>query len=297
MISLWSLGGLTPRQLAVRVWREITADEALDRAAGLSYYFLFALFPALLFLVALLALLRGADLMGPLMAYVQRVLPPDAAGVLFKTIEGAVRGARGSLISIGALAALWAASNGMGSMTTALNVAYGVKDRRPWWRRRLTALLLTIVFSLFTLSALLFLVFGERVGTMLAARLKLGPTFQTAWSLGSLGVAILCVLTGITLVYHLAPARLRRWRGVTPGAVFALVVWLGASFLLRVYVTYLGNYEATYGSIGGVILLMLWLYLSAVALLIGAEIDSEIEKAAGETRASPRPSSGRTRTA
>ena len=275
--SPWRLGGLTVRELASRVYDEIWEDDIMDRAAGLSYYFLFSLFPALLFLVALLGMFRGSDLLGPLMGYAHRVLPPDAASVLSKTMEGVVRGARGSLLSVGALGALWAASAGMGSITSALNVAYGVKDPRAWWHRRLMAIVLTLVFALFTLSALLFLVFGERIGAAIAQRFGLGVTFETAWGLLSLGLAILGVLTGITLVYDLAPARRRRWRGVTPGSVFALVVWLGASLLLRLYVEYLGNYEATYGSIGGVMLLMLWLYLSGVALLVGAEIDSEIE--------------------
>ena len=275
--SPWRLGGLTVRELAGRVYDELWQDEVLDRAAGLSYYFLFSLFPALLFLVALLGMFRGSDLLGPLMGYAHRVLPPDAASVLSKTMEGVVRGARGSLLSLGALGALWAASAGMGSITNALNVAYGVKDPRSWWRARLTAIVLTVVFALFTLSALMFLVFGEWIGGAIANRFGLGVAFQTAWGLLSLGIAILGVLTGITLVYDLAPARRRRWRGVTPGAVFALVGWLAASLLLRLYVEFLGNYEATYGSIGGVMLLMLWLYLSGVALLVGAEIDAEIE--------------------
>jgi membrane protein len=294
--SPWRLGGLTVRELAGRVYDEIWEDEILDRAAGLSYYFLFSLFPALLFLVALLGMFRGSDLLGPLMGYAYRVLPPDAASVLSKTMEGVVRGARGSLLSLGALGALWAASAGMGSITNALNVAYGVKDPRPWWERRLMAIVLTVVFALFTLSALLFLVFGERIGAAIAHRFALGWAFETAWRLLSLGIAILGVLTGITLVYDLAPARRRRWRGVTPGSVFALVGWLGASLLLRLYVEYLGNYEATYGSIGGVMLLMLWLYLSGVTLLVGAEIDAEIEFAKSSEGASTAPSDASPRT-
>jgi membrane protein len=294
--SPWRLGGLTVRELAGRVYDEIWQDEILDRAAGLSYYFLFSLFPALLFLVALLGMFRGSDLLGPLMGYAHRVLPPDAASVLSKTMEGVVRGARGSLLSLGALGALWAASAGMGSITSALNVAYGVKDPRPWWRQRLMAIVLTVVFALFTLSALLFLVFGERIGAAIANRFALGGAFETAWGLLSLGIAILGVLTGITLVYGLAPARRRRWHGVTPGAVFALVGWLGASLLLRLYVEFVGNYEATYGSIGGVMLLMLWLYLSGVTLLVGAEIDAEIEFANSSKGASTAPSDASPRT-
>src|SRR5262249_35722264 len=147
----WQLGGLTPRQLAVRVWREYGEDEISDRAASLSYYFLFALFPSLLFLTALLGMLPIPRLMPPPMESVNQALPGDAASVIQKTLDEIVRGSRGSLLSIGVLIALWSGSNGMGSVIVALNVAYDVEDPRPWWRRRLVAIALTVGFSLFIL--------------------------------------------------------------------------------------------------------------------------------------------------
>src|SRR5262249_54707182 len=131
--SPWKLGGLTLAELASRVWREIQDDEVLDRGAALAYYFLFALFPALLFLTTLLGLLPIPNLMDRLMEYVSRALPPDAASITQKTLREIVRGAHGGLLSLGILGALWAASNGMASITTALNAVYGVKETRPWW--------------------------------------------------------------------------------------------------------------------------------------------------------------------
>ena len=165
------------------------------------------------------------------------------------------------------------------SIRTALNVAYDARDRSPWWRQRLDAVALTVWFSLFTLLALVLMVFGERVGDAMAGALRVGPVFTRTWNVARWPVILLLVLLGITLVYHFAPAVRQRWHWVTPGSAFALIGWLLASYGLRLYVSYFGNYNATYGSIGGVILLMLWLYLSSLALLVGAEIDALVRVA------------------
>ena len=285
--SPWGLGGLSVALLAQRVYRRLWEDEILDRAAGLSYYFSFALFPTLLFLTALLGLLPFPDAMSRLLGYADRVLPPDAASLLRKTLAEIVTGASGSLLSLGVLAALWAASSGMLSIMTALNVAYRVVEHRPWWRIRLTALTLTCGFSAFALVGLLLLVFGGGIGRVVAGGIGLGGAFTLTWAVLQWPAAILLVVTALSLVYWLAPAAGRRWYWITPGSIFAVLAWLLMSLGLRVYVALVGNYNATYGSIGGVILLMLWLYLSGVALLIGAEINSAVERAAAEPTAVP----------
>jgi len=138
------------------------------------------------------------------------------------------------------------------------------------------------VFSLFAVTAMLFLIFGGRLGEAVAGWLGLGPATALTWRLLQWPIVIVLGLTGLALVYYLAPARSRGWHLITPGSMFALVTWLVMSLVLRLYVSYFANYNATYGSIGGVILLMLWLYWSGVALLVGAEIDSVIERADAE---------------
>jgi len=280
--SPWRLGGLTPAELARRVYHQMWEDEIPDRAAALSYYFLLAIFPALLFLTSLFGLLPAPGLMDGLMSYLDRVLPDDAASLVHRTLGEVVGGARRGLLSVGAVLALWAASSGMASVMTALNVAYDVDDPRPWWKRRLIAVGLTIVFSAFTLTATFLLVFGPRIARALADSLGVGPAFGVAWTAVSWPVVMLLTLIGIALVHYLAPAVRQQWRWVTPGSIFALAVWIPVSLGLRAYVAWFGNYNATYGSIGGVILLMLWLYLSSIVLLVGAEINSEIEHAAAE---------------
>jgi membrane protein len=240
----------------------------------------FALFPALLFLTALLGFLPLAGLQERLLRYVPDVLPPDAAATVQRTVSEVLQGNRGGLLSLGVLLALWAGSNGMASVIAALNVAYDVEEWRPWWQRRLLAVLLTVAFSGLIIATLTLLVFGPKIGGMLAAWLDLGHAFAVAWNVVSVPIVILCALIGVALMYHLAPAARVRWRWVTPGAVLALGLWFAMSYGLRLYVQYFGNYSTTYGSIGGVILLMLWLYLTSLVLLIGAELDAEIEKAA-----------------
>lgn len=280
--SPWRLGGLSIVELGRRVWGEFWQDEVTDRAAALSYYFLFAIFPALLFLTALLGFLPLAGLQERLLGYVADVLPPEAARTVERTLDEILQGSRRGLLSIGALVALWAGSNGMASVITTLNIAYDVQESRPWWRRRLLAVVLTVAFSLFIVATLTLLVFGPKIGAGVAGWLGLGALFTIAWNLVSVPIVILSGLIGVGLVYHLAPNTPQRWGWITPGAVLALVLWLAMSFGLRLYVAYFGNYNATYGSIGGVILLMLWLYLTSVVLLLGAEVNAEIEKAARE---------------
>jgi membrane protein len=278
--SPWQLGGLTARQLGARVWDQISADEVLDRAAALSYYFLFALFPGLLFLTALVGFLPIPDLTERLMGYVEEALPPDAASVLARTLGEIEANGRGGLLSLGALLALWTASGGMAALMVALNVAYGVDEPRPFWKRRLTALGLTLGFSIFLIVALALMAFGPAFGRAIAGWLGLAELFTTLWNVLTVPAAVVFVLVAIALVYYLAPASEQRWRWVTPGSAVAVLLWLVMSLALRFYMTSFGDYSATYGSIGGVILLMLWLYLTAAAVLIGAEVNSEIEHAA-----------------
>jgi membrane protein len=272
----------------------MSEDEIVDRAAALAYYFLFALFPALLFLTSLLGMLPLQGLMERLIAYAEQAMPGDAASIVRRTLTEIQTGARGGLLSFGALAALWAGSNGMASVMTALNAAYGVADARPWWKRRLLSIVLTFGFALFIISALVLIVFGPRIGESVANWLGFGDVFALAWNLVNVPVVVFFVLLGIALVYYFAPATKQHWRWVTPGSVVGLVLWLAMSYGLRLYVTSFADYGATYGSIGGVILLMLWLYLSGIALLVGAEINAEIEQAAAERGAVTAKAAGET---
>jgi membrane protein len=283
MESTWKLGGLSIVQLGKLVWTDISHNEILDRSAALSYYFIFALFPTLLFLTALLSLLPIPHLLDLLMAHVSDVLPGDAGFLVQKTLGQALQGTHPGLLSLGAVTALWAASSGMTSIMAALNV-----ESRPWWRERLLAVGLTAVFSVLAVVALVLLVFGQNLGEVIANRTGWGTAFRIIWQLVRWPVAMFLGLAAISLVYCLAPAANQRWAWVTPGSAFAVIAWAIMSVALRFHVGYFANYNATYGSIAGVISLMLWLYLSGVALLVGAAINSEIGRAASAHGGEPR---------
>ena len=242
MESAWRLGGVSIVELGKRVWTHI--NEILDRSAALSYYFIFALFPTLLFLTALLALLPIPYLLDRLMAYVRGVLPGDAGVLVQTTLGQALQGAHAGLLSVGAVTALWAASSGMTSIMAALNV-----EPRPWWRERVLAIGLTLVFSL-AVIALVLLMFGQNLEAI-ADRMGWGTAFRIGWQLVRWPTAMALGLAAISLVYRLAPATNQRWTWVTPGAAFAVVTWAIMSVALRFYVAYFVNYNATYGSIGG----------------------------------------------
>lgn len=285
--SAWKLGGLSAAGLGKRTWDAID-DAILDRSAAFSYYVIFAMFPALLFLTTLLAFLPIPGLLGRLTGYVGEVLPGDAGLLVQRTLTQTLRGAHAGLLSVGAVTALWAASSGMTSIMAALNV-----ERRPWWRERLLAIGLTIVFSVLAVVALVLLVFGQNLGEAIANAQGWGTASRLTWQIVRWPLAIALGIAAISLVYRLAPAANQRWAWVTPGSAFAVVTWATMSVALRFYVGRFASYDATYGAIGGVILLMLWLYLSGIVLLVGARINFEIERAASaRDRAPPTPSRG-----
>lgn len=277
--SPWRLGGLGIPGLATHVWQDLWEDELLDRAAALSFFFVLALFPGLLFLTALFGLVQTPRLMQTLLAYLARVMPGDSVALVGAILAEVRHGATAGLLSIGVLGALWSASSGMLSVMSALNVAYEVEDRRAWWHRRLVALTLTLGFSLLVLLTLALVVFGRPLASALGTRLGVGGPVDRLWTLATWPLVVGATLAGIALVYSLAPAGGRPWRWVTPGSAFALAGWVGGSYLLRLYVGWFGSFNRTYGSIGAMILLMMWLYVTSLILLVGAEIDSEIARA------------------
>ncbi len=303
--SMWGLGGLGVAGLAKRVWAEMEDDDILGRAAQLSYYFLLALFPLLLFLTSLLGYFAqaGTQLRGELLSYLSTVVPGQASVLINTTIDEVSKASSGGKLSFGLLAALWAASNGMGAICNALNVAYEVKETRSWWKIRLVAVGLTIALSLLILSALVLVLFGGHIANFIAAHLMFGSVFTTTWKILQWPLVLAFVLGAFALIYYIAPdlkAR-RKWAWITPGSVLAVLLWLLVSFAFRLYLHFFDSYSATYGSLGAVIILMLWFYLTGAAVLIGGEVNSEITFAAekldksdgqmrGEVKAKQQPS-------
>ena len=279
----WKLGGLSWTELARRLWHEIQEDELLGRAAQLSYYVLLALFPALIVLTALMGLFSVQSYMPELMSYLRNVLPGDALSMVERFLEQVAKGSGANILSVGGLGALWASSSGVTAIMEALNVVYDVKaDPRPFWMVRLTAIILTIGLAGFVIFAVALVLYGEHIAGWVADVVGLGPLFTWGWIILQWPVIIGLMLTIVAAVYYFCPAIDQNWRWVSPGSVFAVSMWLLVSLGFKLYVENFGNYNAVYGSIAGVIVLMLWLYWSGMVLLIGGEINAEIEHAAAQ---------------
>ena len=280
MASIWGLGGLTWKELGKRLWAEITDDDVFGRSAQLAYYFLLALFPLLLFLTALLGYFAGEDseLRTDLFRYLATVLPGEASDLISSTIKDVTEGSGGGKLSFGILAALWAASNGMGAIIESLNIAYDVKESRPWWKSRLMAIVLTIALAVLIISALILVLYGHKIAEFVAGSFGFGDFFTASWKILQWPLVLAFVLLAFGLIYYLAPnVHDQKWQWVTPGAVVGVVLWLLVSFGFRTYLHFFNSYSATYGSLGAVIILMLWFYLTGAAILIGGELNAEIE--------------------
>jgi membrane protein len=274
------LGGLSLKELATRVVKEVQEDDCLGWAAQLAYYLLFAVFPFMLFLTALLGFLPIPDLMERLLASLAMVLPGEAVTLLQDTIRQLVTEQKGGLLSFGILAAFWSSSSAVVAITAALNQAYDVQEERPWWQVRGIALLLTMGLSLFLLLAAVLLIFGPQLGSGLASLVGLGQAFELTWNIVRWPVSGGLLMVALALVYYWAPNVQQTWQWITPGAVWAVLATLLASLGFSLYVSHFGSYNKTYGSLGAVIVFLTWLYLTGLCVLVGGEINAEIAHAA-----------------
>jgi len=285
MASLWKLGGLTWAELGKRVWHEIQEDKVFGRAAELSYYFLLALFPFLIFLTSVIGFVLGSGTgtRHMLFNYLARIMPPSAFQLIDNTMLEVSSASSGGKLSFGILAALWAASSGLSAITDSLNTAYDVTETRPWWKQRLTAIGLTVALSVLIILALVLVVAGGRIAEGLASVYGFGPVFPLTWKIIQWPVVLACMILAFALIYFFAPdLHEQAWKWLTPGAAIGVVLWLIVSIAFRAYLHFFNSYSATYGSLGAVIILMLWLYFTGAAVLIGGEVNSEIENAAAK---------------
>jgi membrane protein len=277
----WKFGGLSFYELGRRLWHESLQDEVLGRAAQLSYYILLALFPMLLVLTALMGVFSVENYMPELMSYLRQVLPNDALSMVERFLKQVAEGSGTNILSLGGLGALWASSSGMTAIMDALNVVYGVKtDSRPFWQVRLIAIVLTIGLAGFVILSSTLVLYGPSIGAWIADFVGLGWAFIVAWNLLQWPVVVGIMLLVVGAIYYVCPDIQQNWRWVSPGSAFAVAMWLIVSLGFKLYVDNYGDYNKVYGSIAGVIVLMLWLYWSGMVLLVGGEVNAEIEKAA-----------------
>lgn len=266
-------------QLFKRTFNEMLADDVLNLAAQQAYYFFFALFPALLALISIASFFPVQNLVDEITAMLSRVAPGDVIRIVRDQVIKLSQGNAGGVLTFAFLLTLWSSSSAVVSMCSTLNAAYDITETRPWWKVRLTAIGLTIALALFILISMTLVIAGPTLAERLADTMQLGPVFEWTWKIVQWPVVLLLISTAFALVYYFAPDAEQDWIWITPGSVLATLLWVGISLGFKFYVANFGDYNETYGAIGGVMVLLLWFYVSGIALLAGAELNSEIEHA------------------
>ena len=273
-----------------RAWYEILLDDCFGASAQLAYFFLLAFFPFILFVATLATMLAGhlpvQRLDSGLRDLLWQIMPMQALDLVMDTVTRilhALREKRVGMLSMSAVLALWTSSTGLRAVMVTLNRAYNVREGRPIWRRYMLSLGLTVALSLGGILALLLLSLYAHVGHAIArlAWPALAPTLATAWNLASRAAALGALILVLELVYYLAPNARRAWHWITPGSILAVLLWLAATWLFSHYVSHFGRYEAMYARLGAPVVLLLWFYLLGLAILVGGEINAEIERASG----------------
>jgi len=276
-----------------RTVKEFQEDNLSDWAAALTYYGLLSLFPALIALVSILGLFGDPEKTTQTITdMVTQLGPQSAADTFAGPVESITtnRGAAGILFFVGLGLALWSASGYVGAFMRAANIVYETPEGRPFWKLRPLQLLVTLVMILLLAAVLLGLVLTGPVVSAVAGPLGVGSTAQTVFNIAKWPIMLIAVILMFAVLFHAAPnVKLPGFKWVTPGAILALVVWIVVSVAFAFYVANFGSYDKTYGALGGVVILLMWMWLTNVALLLGMELNAERERsrelAAGMPRA------------
>jgi membrane protein len=269
--------------LLKRTGKEIIDDHVLDLAAQTAYYFFFSLFPIVLFLAPMASLVGDKQQMiGSLMGHMAGNVPPEALALLTGVLAQVVFSANApGIMSIGGLLALWAGSNIFSALITSLNAAYDVQETRPWWKQKLVALVSVIGAGVVFVVATTVLLAGEDIVGAVADRLGMGGAGRTIWTVVQFPIAIAMLVGLAWALFVFLPNVQQNKKQALVGAVVTTVLWLVVTVVFRFYVQHFGNYNKTYGTIGGVIVLLTWMYLSMLTVLIGGELNSELQHGTG----------------
>ncbi|HEX8741855.1 MAG TPA: YihY/virulence factor BrkB family protein [Thermoleophilaceae bacterium] len=275
------LGGRSWWRVLRRTVDEFQADDLSDWAAALTYYGVLSLFPMLIVLVAVLGVVGQAGTIDTLMRSFDEAGMGGFADGVEGPLNGVVenKGGAGALLGAGLLGALWSASGYIGAFTRACNRIYEVEEGRSWWKRRPTQIVLTLLMVLVIALVSIALVLTGDLAAAIGDAAGVGETAVDVWGYAKWPVMLLVVMTVFALLYYVAPnVRQPRFRWITPGGLLAAVLWVAASAAFALYVANFGSYNATYGTLGGVISFLVWLWITNLALLLGAELDAELER-------------------
>jgi membrane protein len=265
------------KQFFTRLYEKAFDEDIFSAAAQVGFYFMFALFPLLLFLVSLFGLVleKADDMRAELFNYLRQVMPGSAFELVEKTLTEVVTSSSGSKLTLGFLIALWSASAGIDSVRIALNHVYKLKETRPYWKTKLTSLLITLTIAILIFIALGIIFYGSQFLSFMLGTMHLPiPSPLTLQILSFIVVGVVLTLT-FALLYSFGPNHLPfKWNWITPGAIVAIILWVLASLSFRLYLHYFNSYAKTYGSLGAIIILMLWLYMTALAILVGGMVNA-----------------------
>lgn len=253
-------------------------DDVFGRAAQLGFYFLLAIFPALLGVTALIGMLPSQVVLPTVMPYAEKVLPSESLILVERYVDQVIRGSGGGVFYLSLVASLWAASWGMMAIINTLNAVYGIKETRPLWKAGVTAVLLTLGAAVFVVTSLILILAGGQVSQWIADATGMDWWVTLAWPLLQWPTIVLFLLMGVNLIYYWAPNMDSEWQWMKPGSVLAVFLWIILSLGLKYYVENFVDYNIVYGSITGVIILMLWLYVSGLTLLLGGELNFTLKK-------------------
>ncbi|WP_449434416.1 YihY/virulence factor BrkB family protein [Pseudomonas putida] len=276
-----ALQGLPLHRVLVRTVSEFLDDEMSTYASALAYQMLFSLFPFLLFLIALIGFLHLPDFFSWLRLQSELVLPPQALEQVNPVIDQ-LQQSKGGLLSVGIVIALWTASAGVRLMMSAMNAAYDVPEGRPVWKRFPLSIFYTVGIAGMLLVAAALMVLGPQVMEWIAAQVGLQEVIVTVWTILRWPAIVILMMVAVALIYYVMPDVKQKFRFITPGSVLAVVVWIVASLGFAYYVKTFADYNAMYGSIGAIIVLLLYFYISAAVLLLGAEMNAVIEHMSAE---------------
>jgi len=258
--------------------QEFQRDDALGIAAQLAYYLILALFPFILVLVSLLGTFGSEELASEVLGYFQQVMPEQAYEIIKDFTDNIISGKAEApgLFTFGILFTLWAASGAFAALINALNRAYDVQETRPFWKVRVIAILMTLGLSVLILIGVLLLVLGPQIGEAIANVFGLERTFLVVWEVARWPVALFFMMFTVALLYYFAPDVDQPFRWITPGGLIGVLLWVLASVGFNFYVSNFGSYNKTYGSIGAVIVLLLYLYISSLTILFGATLNATL---------------------
>jgi membrane protein len=264
------------KRFAKQFAHEFMDDNVQDVGAMMAYYAVIALFPMLIFVLSLALLVIPDNTVREGLAMATATLPPSVRDVLSARVDALLDASGAGFAILGAVLALWGASRGAVAMMTALNTTFSKKETRSWVRRQITAILVTVAVAVLAVLALALLLIGPTLGHWAADRFGLGNAFDVAWGVGRwVGAGVLIMIVW-AVCYKFLPDTDAPFRIFTPGAALGVLLWLGISALFGLYISHFNSYEATYGTLGGAIIFLTWLWLSNIALLVGAEINDVI---------------------